>query len=106
MAVGAQQILLAAVPVTCPSAVNSLFPIPQFRPVTLAAEFVGFVEAYQFSACCVEHISIVCIMTVHAPSVFFVVPENDIIMKIFQFSTLIVDFYIRMTIYAGEYSLA
>ena len=106
MAVGAQQVFLTSVPFPSPSAVNALFPISEFRPMTLAAEFVGFLETDQLSAGCVEHISIVCVMAVHAPSVFLVVFEDDIIMEFFQFPALEVDFQIRMAHCAREKVLA
>jgi hypothetical protein len=106
MAVGTQQVFLAPVPVTCPSAMNALFPIPEFRSVTLATELVGFVETDQLSAGCMQHISVVGVMAIHAPSIFFIVLEYDIVMEFFQFSALEVNFHICMTHCTREKILA
>jgi len=73
--------------------------------MTLAAELVGFLEVDQFSASRVEHIPVVRIMTGHAPPVFLIVFEYDIVMEFFQFSALEVDFHFGMTLGAGEYPL-
>jgi hypothetical protein len=97
MAVGTQQVLLLSVPRTGPSAVNAFFPIPQFGPMTLTTELVGFLERNQFSAGRVEHISVFGVMAVHTPTVFFIVFEDDIIMEFFQFTAFEVDLHILMT---------
>ena len=106
MTVGAQQVLFLSVPATGPPSVNALFPIPEFWPVTLAAEFVGFLETDQLSAGGVEEIAIVGVMAVHAPAVSFIVFENDIIMEVFQYPALEIDLHICMAHRAREKVLA
>ena len=106
MAVSAQQVFLASVPVTGPSAVNALFPIPEFWPMTLAAELVGFLETDQLSTGCMQHISVVGVMTGHAPTVFLIVSEHYIIMEFFQFPALDIDLHICMAHCAWEKILA
>ncbi len=96
MTVDTQQVLFLSVPATCPLAVNAHFPIPEFWPVTLAAEFVGFLETDQLSAGGMEKIAIVGVMAVHAPSVFFIVFENDVFMEVYQFPALEIDLHICM----------
>jgi hypothetical protein len=53
-----------------------------------------------------QHISVVGVMAVHAPSVFLVVFEDDIIMEFFQLSALEVDLHIFMAHCAREKVLA
>jgi hypothetical protein len=96
MTVGAQQVFLAPVPLAGPPAVNALFPIPEFWPVTLAAELVGFLETDQLSAGRMKHIAVFGVMAVYAPAVFLIVFEDDIIMEFFQFTALEVGLHIFM----------
>jgi hypothetical protein len=100
--VSAQKIPLLSVPLACSPAVNTGFPIPKFRPMALAAEFIGFLKIDQFSAGRVQHISIIGIVTIHTPPVLFIVFEEDIIMKIFELSPLEIGFHIGVTFRAGK----
>ena len=80
---GAQEVLLLSIPTASSPPVNTRSPISQFGTMTLAAQLIGFFEIDQFPAGRVQHVSIICVMTIHAPSVFFIMFEDDIIMKIF-----------------------
>jgi hypothetical protein len=106
VAVGTQEVLLLPIPVAGSSAMNACSPIPQLEPMTLAAEFVGFSEIDQFAAGRVQHISIIGIVTIHAPPVFFIVFKDDIFVEFFQLSSLEVDFHVGMTSRTGENILA
>ena len=101
MAVGAQKIFLLPVPLAGSSSVDAFLPIPEFRPMTLTAEFVGFLETDQLSARAVEHVAVVGVVAIHAPAVFLVVFENDVIMEFFQFPAFEIDFHVFVTHGAG-----
>jgi len=106
MAMGTQEVLFPPIPVTGSPAVNARFPIPQFGAMTLAAQLIGFSEIDQFAAGRVQHISIVGIMTIHTPPVFFVMLKNDILMEFYQLSSLEVDLHVGMTFRTGKNTLA
>jgi hypothetical protein len=106
VAVGTQEVLLLSVPVAGPPAVNTRSPISQLGAMTLAAQLIGFLEIDQFPAGRVQHVPIVGVMTIHAPPIFFIVLENDIIMEIFQLPSLEVNIQVGMTFRTGKHILA
>jgi len=73
--------------------------------MTLAAEPVGFVKIYRFSAGKVEPIPVLSIVAVKTPAALFTVIEHDIIMEFFELSSLEVDFHLPVTVRTGEYPL-
>jgi hypothetical protein len=102
VAVGAQKVFLLSVPVAGSPAVNTGSPIPQLGAMALAAQHIGFFKIDQFAAGRVQHVAIGSIMTIHTPSVFFIVFKDDIIMEIFELSSFEVWFHIGMTFCARE----
>ena len=81
VAVGAEEIALAPVPVPGSAAVDPCSPIPVFLPVTLPAEAVGFLEGDGCSAGKMKVVSVLRIVAVQAPTVFFVMSQDDVRMK-------------------------
>ena len=102
---GTQEVLFWSVPVADPPAVNTRSPIPQLGAMALATKLIRLFKIDQFAAGRVEHISIVCIVTIDAPPVLFVVFEYDVIMEFFQRSSIWVGFHIGMTLCAGKHIL-
>ncbi len=81
VAVGAEEIALVPVPVPGSAAVDPCSPIPVFLPVTLPAEAVGFLEGDECSAGKMKVVSVLRIVAVQAPTVFLVMPQDDVRME-------------------------
>ena len=98
MTVSAEQILLFAVPVAGPFAVNTDFPVAKLVAVTLATESIGFSKWNDFSGNQAQLIAIVEVVTVQTPPLPFGMIEDDVVVHVDQFTTLRVGFHLRMTL--------
>ena len=88
--VRAQEVTLGAIPVAPAPSVNSLAPITEDRPVTLAAELVRFVEPDQRAVGQAQVIPVVRVVTIEAPSIRGPVIDLDLLVH-HQFTRFRVD---------------
>jgi hypothetical protein len=106
MAVGAEQVFFVSVPEAGSSSVDPGLPIPQLGAVALTAQLIGFLVIDQLASGSVEHVAIFGIVAVQTPPVLLIMFEHDVVMEVFQFSPLPVDFQIGMALGTGEDAFA
>jgi hypothetical protein len=104
MTMSAQKVFLLPIPVACPSSMDTRSPISQLGAMALAAQLVGFLKINQFTAGRMQHVTIIGIVAVHAPPVFFVMLKINIIVEIFQLPSFGVGFHVGMTLRTWEYT--
>lgn len=102
MAVSAEKVLLLAVPVACPFAVEADFPVAEFVSMALATKPVRFGEGYEFPGNQAQVVTVVKIVTVDAPTLSLGMVEDDVVMHVNKFTSLWVRFHVGMTVGTRE----
>jgi hypothetical protein len=99
VAVDTQSVGFLPVPLTCATAVDPGFPIPENCAVALAAEVIGFFETHKPAACQPQDIPVIRVMTIQTPSFFLIVVYDlDLFMHILQNPLLEINFLVIMAV--------